>query len=72
MTDLSGLMHGASYLPGPNALSKTLRQHVNMSCSEHMRNKTGGCQHLQVMPGKTLTPVACGNMEQVGGGSKKP
>lgn len=43
----------ASYLPGPNALSETLRQHVNMSQFEHMRSKTGGCQCLLVMPGKT-------------------
>lgn len=50
----------ASYLQGPNALSKTLRQHVNMSYCEHMRNKTGRCQCLRVMPVKSLTPVACG------------
>lgn len=42
----------ASYLPRPNALSKTLRQHVNLSHSEHMRSKTSGRQSLPVMPGK--------------------
>lgn len=49
----------ASYLPGPNALSKTLRQLVNMSYCEHMRNKTGGRRCLSVMPGETFSPVAC-------------
>lgn len=49
----------ASYLPGPNVLSKTLRQLVNMSYCEHMRNKTGGRQCLPVMPGKSFSPVAC-------------
>lgn len=29
----------ASYLPGPNALSKTPRQHVNASYCEHTRNR---------------------------------
>lgn len=60
----------ASYLQGPNALSKTLRQHVNMSYCEHMRNKTGRCQCLRVMPVKSLTPVACG--AGGGGGTAKP
>lgn len=42
----------ASYLPRPNALSKTLRQHVNVSQCEHMSSETSGCQSLPVMPGK--------------------
>lgn len=49
----------ASYLPRPNALSKTLRQHVNVSHSEHMRSKTSGRQS----PSHAWKSVPC--MEQV-------
>lgn len=62
----------ASYLPGPNALSKTVRQHVNMSDCEHMRNKTSGCHCLKIQLRKKKPHHFCGvrDMSRWGEGSE--
>lgn len=60
-------MNGPLIYQNQNALSKTLKQHANMSCFEHTRNKMGVCPCLRRHALKNSHSCGVCFMEQVGG-----